>query len=78
MCNLISVSPVLDDSILAFHGTTFQQSLAIDTSVLDPDGLNAPELGLYYDPQPMGARGLCNGGGRVRGYVMREGSAANF
>ena len=73
MCDLNSVSPVLDDSILAFCDTTFQRSLAIDTSVLDPDSLNDPELGLYYDPQPTRARGLCNGcrgTSRVRGPLL--------
>lgn len=62
-CSLTDVSVLLSNSILAFQGSVMQDSLTIDTSVLDPDRLNDPELGLYYDPQPMMSRDLCRVGG---------------
>lgn len=71
-CELTGVSPILDNSILAFRGDTWQEDLTIDTSVLDPESFNNPELGLYYDPQPTLARSLCEAQG------TREGSAAEF
>jgi hypothetical protein len=77
-CELTSVSPILDDSILAFRGNTWQEDLTIDTSVLDPDSFNDPELGLYYDPQPTMALELCQGGGSPSDFIIREGYAGEF
>ena len=77
-CSLTSVSPVLENTILAYRGTTSDDSLTVDTSVLDPDSFNDPQLGLYFDPQPTRAQQLCNGGGDVIDYPRLGGSAAEF
>ena len=77
-CSLTSVSPVLDDTILAYRGNTPDDSLTVDTSVLDPDSFNDPTLGLYFDPQPTRARQLCYGGGAIQNSVILGGSAAEF
>lgn len=77
-CELINVSPILGDLILAYRDSNNNQNLTIDSSVLDPASFNDPELGLYYDPQPTRARQLCNGGGTIRGYTNSEGSVAHF
>ena len=77
-CSLSTVSPVLEDTILAFRGDTPDDTLTLDTSVLDPGSFNDPELGLYFDPQPTRAQQLCNGGGDVGDYTRPGGSAAEF
>ena len=78
-CSLSSVSPVLEDTMLAFRGnTTTDDSLIIDTSVIDPNSFNDPQLGLYFDPQPTRAQQLCNGGGDVQDTPRLGGSTAEF
>ena len=81
-CELTDISVLLGNSVLAFRGGVMQEDLTIDTSVLDPDSLNNPDLGLYYDPQPTVARDLCLVGGAFQNpmgaSITLEGSAGTF
>ena len=77
-CSLTSVTPVLDNTILAYRGNVPDDSLSVDTSIIDPESFNDPLLGLYFDPQPTRALQLCYGGGVIRDYPTLGGSAAEF